>query len=67
MKEINFLTVLAILQVFHLGFILHIQPIVGINKTADIIWCIYFTGMLNVFVVLICADVIYSKILKVKE
>ncbi len=63
MKNINLFTVLSLFQFLHLIFIgWFCHNHLGVSSTADIIISVYFTGNLNIFVVLMCADVIYNKL-----
>lgn len=61
MKDINFLTVLSLLQFFYIIYLLYTRPELGVDSV-DIIWSIYFYSNIIIFTILMCADIIYSKV-----
>lgn len=61
MKDINFLTVLSLLQFFYIIYLLYTRPELGVDSV-DIIWSIYFYSNIIIFTILMCADVIYTKV-----
>lgn len=61
MKDINFLTILSLLQFVYILYIKYTRPEIGID-TVDIIWSIYYYSNIIIFIILMCADAIYSKV-----